>query len=95
MIAAAVAGALAGRRHRRGPVEAQVQMGMGAALLAAAVFSRMRNLGLFPAGSSAIGVTGVLLVVAIAGNFLLGALMSLGIGLYAPCSGDHSSACSA
>ena len=45
----------------------------------------MRNLGLFPAGSSAIGVSGVLLVVAIAGNFLLGALMSLGIGLYAPC----------
>ena len=28
---------------------------------------------------------GVLLVVAVAGNFLLGALMSLGIGLYAPC----------
>ena len=28
---------------------------------------------------------GVQLVVAIAGNFLLGALMSLGIGLYAPC----------
>ena len=27
----------------------------------------------------------MLLVVAIAGNFLLGALMSLGIGLYAPC----------
>jgi uncharacterized membrane protein YfcA len=45
----------------------------------------MRNLGLFPAGSDAIGVTGVLLVVAIAGNFMLGALMSLGIGLYAPC----------
>ena len=27
----------------------------------------------------------MLLVVAVAGNFLLGALMSLGIGLYAPC----------
>jgi uncharacterized membrane protein YfcA len=45
----------------------------------------MRNLGLFPAGSSNIGVSGVLLVVAVAGNFFLGALMSLGIGLYAPC----------
>jgi len=26
-----------------------------------------------------------MLVVAVAGNFMLGALMSLGIGLYAPC----------
>ena len=45
----------------------------------------MRNLGLFPAGSDAIGVTGIKLVIAVSGNFLLGALMSLGIGLYAPC----------
>jgi len=30
-------------------------------------------------------VRGALLLVAIVGNFLLGALMSLGIGLYAPC----------
>jgi hypothetical protein len=58
---------------------------MGFALLAAAVFFTMRNLGLFPAGSTAIGVSGTLLLVAVAGNFLLGALMSLGIGLYAPC----------
>ena len=62
-----------------------VQLGMGFALLAAAVFFTMRNLGLFPAGSDAIGVSGVKLVIAVAGNFLLGALMSLGIGLYAPC----------
>jgi uncharacterized membrane protein YfcA len=58
---------------------------MGFALLAAAIFFTMRNLGLFPAGSDAIGVSGVLLLVAVAGNFFLGALMSLGIGLYAPC----------
>jgi uncharacterized membrane protein YfcA len=62
-----------------------VQIGMGAALFAAAIFFTMRNLGLFPAGSTAIGVTGVKLVIAVAGNFVLGALMSLGIGLYAPC----------
>ena len=40
---------------------------------------------LFPAGGEAIGVRGVKLVVAVAGNFMLGALMTLGIGLYAPC----------
>src|SRR6185312_6097524 len=55
------------------------------ALLAAATFFTMTNLGLFPAGSDSMGVRGGLLVAAVLGNFLLGALMSLGIGLYAPC----------
>jgi uncharacterized membrane protein YfcA len=85
MIAAAVAGAWLGAGIVAGWSKKNVQLGMGFALLAAAIFFTMRNLGLFPAGSSAIGVSGVLLVVAVAGNFLLGALMSLGIGLYAPC----------
>jgi uncharacterized membrane protein YfcA len=85
MIAAAVAGARIGAGVVAGWSKRTVQLGMGFALLAAAVFFTMRNLGLFPAGSDAIGVTGVKLVVAVAGNFLLGALMSLGIGLYAPC----------
>jgi uncharacterized membrane protein YfcA len=40
---------------------------------------------ILPLGGEALGVRGVLLVVAIAGNFILGALMTLGIGLYAPC----------
>ena len=85
MIGAAVAGAWLGAGIVAGWPKRNVQLGMGFALLAAAIFFTMRNLGLFPAGSSAIGVSGVLLVVAIAGNFFLGALMSLGIGLYAPC----------
>jgi uncharacterized membrane protein YfcA len=85
MIAAAVAGAWLGAGVVAGWSKRNVQFGMGFALLAAAIFFTMRNLGLFPAGSNAIGVSGVLLVVAIAANFLLGALMSLGIGLYAPC----------
>ena len=85
MIAAAVAGAYFGAGIVAGWSKRKVQIGMGFALLAAALFFTMRNLGLFPAGSTAIGVSGALLVVAIAGNFLLGALMSLGIGLYAPC----------
>ena len=85
MIAAAVAGAWLGAGVVAGWSKRNVQFGMGFALLAAAIFFTMRNLGAFPAGSTAIGVSGVLLVVAVAGNFLLGALMSLGIGLYAPC----------
>lgn len=85
MIGAAVMGAWLGAAIVAGWSKQKVQVGMGAALLAAAVFFTMKNLNLFPAGSNAIGVSGVLLLVAIAGNFLLGALMSLGIGLYAPC----------
>src|SRR3954465_1261605 len=85
MIAAAVAGAYFGAGIVAGWSKRNVQIGMGFALLAAAIFFTMRNMGLFPAGSTAIGVSGALLVVAVAGNFLLGALMSLGIGLYAPC----------
>ena len=85
MIAAAVLGAWLGagivaRWSRR-----KVQIGMGAALIAAALFMLMRQLDLFPAGSEAIGVRGTMLALAIGGNFMLGALMTLGIGLYAPC----------
>jgi uncharacterized membrane protein YfcA len=85
MIAAAVAGAWLGAGIVAGWSKPKVQLGMGAALLAAAIFFTMRNLGLFPAGSDAIGVSGAMLALAVAGNFVLGALMSLGIGLYAPC----------
>jgi uncharacterized membrane protein YfcA len=85
MIAAAVLGAWLGAGIVAGWSKKKVQIGMSLALLAAATFFTMKNLSLFPAGSDALGVRGVLLLVAIAGNFLLGALMSLGIGLYAPC----------
>jgi uncharacterized membrane protein YfcA len=40
---------------------------------------------ILPLGGEALGVRGGLLAVAVAGNFMLGALMTLGIGLYAPC----------
>jgi uncharacterized membrane protein YfcA len=85
MIAAAVLGAWLGAGVVAGWSKRKVQLGMGAALLAAATFMLMRQLSLFPAGSEEIGVRGMMLVVAIGGNFMLGALMTLGIGLYAPC----------
>src|SRR5690349_11199908 len=84
-IAEAVLGAWLGAGIVCGWSKRKVQIGMGFALLAAAIFFTMRNLGLFPAGSDAIGVSGVRLLIAVVGNFFLGALMSLGIGLYAPC----------
>lgn len=38
-----------------------------------------------PAGGDALGLTGGTLAFAVGANFMLGALMTLGIGLYAPC----------
>lgn len=85
MIAAAVLGAWLGAGVVAKWPKRKVQFGMGGALLAAATFFTMRQLGLFPQGSDAIGVEGTKLIIATAGNFALGALMTLGIGLYAPC----------
>jgi uncharacterized membrane protein YfcA len=85
MIAAAVLGAWLGAGVVARWPKRKVQIGMGAALLAFAAFALMRQLSLFPPGADEIGVRGVKLAVAIGGNFMLGALMTLGIGLYAPC----------
>jgi uncharacterized membrane protein YfcA len=62
-----------------------VQVGMGIALIAAAGFMLHSQLSADPAGGADVGVTGVKLGIAVAANFLLGALMTLGIGLFAPC----------
>ena len=85
MIAAAVLGAWLGAGIVARWSKQKVQIGMGLALLAAAAFMFMRQMSLFPAGSDAIGVRGGALALAVVGNFALGALMTLGIGLYAPC----------
>jgi uncharacterized membrane protein YfcA len=62
-----------------------VQVGMGLALLVAAGLMLSSQLGLTPGGGESFALSGTLLVVGVVGNFVLGALMSLGIGLYAPC----------
>lgn len=62
-----------------------VQLGMGLALLAAAALFMMANLGIVAAGGTALGLSGTKLVLGLVGNFALGALMTLGIGLYGPC----------
>jgi len=62
-----------------------IQLAMGAALLIAGCVFAATNLHLLPGGGIAYTLTGWRLVVAIGVNFVLGALMSVGIGLYAPC----------
>jgi uncharacterized membrane protein YfcA len=85
MIAASVVGAFLGAGVVAAWPRYKVQIGMGLALLAAAIFFMMTNLGLFPPGGDTLGLAGTRLGLGIAGNFFLGALMTLGIGLYAPC----------
>src|ERR1035437_20650 len=62
-----------------------VQIGMGIALILAAGLMLHSQLSADPAGGVDVGVTGVKLGIAVAANFVLGALMTLGIGLFAPC----------
>lgn len=62
-----------------------IQAGMGVALLVAAAFLLLTLLRLLPAGGDALALRGGRLAVGVAVNFVLGALMTLGIGLYAPC----------
>jgi uncharacterized membrane protein YfcA len=85
MLAAATIGAVVGAGVVSKLPEKVIQLGMGIALIIVAFVMLAGQLHLMPAGGEAIGLTGTKLIVAIIGNFILGALMTLGIGLYAPC----------
>jgi uncharacterized membrane protein YfcA len=63
----------------------RIQLGMGLALLGAAVVMLITQLNAGPGGGEAFALTGTRLALGVAGNVVLGALMMLGIGLYAPC----------
>ena len=61
-----------------------IQLGIGSALLVAAAFMMLSMLGQFPAGGVALQLAPRAFVTALAINLLLGALVTLGIGNYAP-----------
>lgn len=84
MLAAATLGAYLGAGIVSNLPEKKIQMGMAVALLVTAFLMLAGQMGWMPGGGDAIGLNGVKLVIAIVGNFILGALMTLGIGLYAP-----------
>lgn len=65
--------------------EIKIQKIMGVALFVTGVLMILGALNLIQGGGEAIGLTGGKLVLGIVGNFILGALMTAGIGLYAPC----------
>jgi uncharacterized membrane protein YfcA len=84
MVASATAGAwlgagLVSRLPRR-----TIQLFMGVALLVAAFFFVLKNLGAFPPGGTAFALAGWRFALAVGVSFVLGALMCIGIGNYAP-----------
>jgi uncharacterized membrane protein YfcA len=85
LIGAAVGGSWIGAGIVSGFDRRSIQIGMGLALFGAAVLIAMQALSLFPGGDDALALSGPKLVIGAGVNFMLGALMTLGIGLYAPC----------
>lgn len=85
LLAAAVVGAWIGAGIISKLPEKKIQVTMGVALAATAIIMLLSKLGVMPGGGTAIGLTGMKLVIGVVGNFILGALMTAGIGLYAPC----------
>ena len=65
--------------------EIKIQKIMGVALFVTGILMVLGALNLIQGGGEAIGLTGGKLVLGIVGNFILGALMTAGIGLYALC----------
>ena len=88
MVAAATVGSFVGSRTVSKLPEKKVQFYMGLALLVTAALMLLRQFGALDAlgtGNEAVALTGIKLIIAVVINFFLGALMTIGVGLYAPC----------
>ncbi len=84
LIAAAVLGAWLGAGTVSRWPQRAIRVGMGFALLVAAGIFLATALGLLPGGGEAIALSGARMAIGLVGNFVLGALMTIGIGAYAP-----------
>jgi len=94
MIGAAILGAWLGAGVAAKLPKRKIQTSMGIGLLLAAIlmflgaggpFDQMTGLKLLPGGGTEIGVAGLKLAIAVVVSFVLGTLMTVGIGFYAPC----------
>jgi uncharacterized membrane protein YfcA len=85
MLLSATAGAVLGAGIVAKLAVRKIQLTMGFALLVTAFFMLSGQMGWVQGGGEAIGLTGWKLALAIGVNFILGAFMTVGIGLYAPC----------
>ncbi len=87
MIAASIVGSVIGARiiSRLDIMKIRVVMGVALILVAAITLCKINEVGPFGILGTARGLTGGLLAVGVIANFILGILMTAGIGLYAPC----------
>jgi len=85
MLLSAAAGAILGAGIVAKLPVRKIQLTMGFALLVTAFFMLSGQMHWIQGGGEAIGLTGFKLALAIVANFILGAFMTVGIGLYAPC----------
>ena len=88
MVIAAVVGAYSGSRIVVRWETAMIQKVMAIALTITSLLMLANKMGwiaLIATDNSAYGLHGWLLVIGIVGNFILGVLMTAGVGLYAPC----------
>lgn len=85
MLVAAGAGALLGAGVVARMSERKIRLVMGVALLITSFFMIAAKMNWIEGGGNAIGLEGYQLAIGVAANFVLGALMTAGIGLYAPC----------
>lgn len=85
MLLSAAAGAILGAGIVAKLPVRKIQLTMGFALLVTAFFMLSGQMHWIQNGGEAIGLSGGKLALAIGANFILGAFMTVGIGLYAPC----------
>lgn len=85
MLLAAAAGAVWGAGIVSKLSEKNIRLTMGIALFITACFMFAGKMNWIQGGGTAIGLYNVKLAIAVFVNFILGALMTAGIGLYAPC----------
>jgi uncharacterized membrane protein YfcA len=84
MIVAAVLGALIGAPFVARWPRRHVQLGLGSALLVLTAVLVYRQIWV-PPSAGTLGLSGARLALGVGANFVLGALMTIGVGLYAPC----------
>ena len=88
LIIAAIVGSFIGSKTVTKLPERNIQLVMGVALIVTSALMALKQLGMLDMlgeGNRALGLSGGALIIGIIGNFIFGALMTVGVGLYAPC----------
>lgn len=88
LVVAATLGAFVGSRFVVRLSERKVQYTVGYAMIATGILmilTQLNLINLLGTNNTALGLSGGPLLIGIVGNFILGLLMSVGVGLYAPC----------